>query len=100
MCSAVDTAGVSGTGSFAIKVVDTPPKLIGLVDLTVSATSPAGAAVSFTVAGMDRLDGPLPVTCSHRSGAVFPIGLTTVSCSTVDSSGATTAGRFAVTVVD
>lgn len=65
---------------------------------TVDATSPAGAAVSFTVTATDETDGALTPTCAPPSGSVFAIGTTTVSCSATDHSGNMASATFPVTV--
>src|SRR5918996_5842787 len=47
---------------------------------------------------LDAVDGPVPVTCTPRSGARFRVGRTVVTCEAVDSSGNTATARFAVFV--
>ncbi len=42
----------------------------------------------------------IPITCSHESGDVFPVGTTTVTCSTVDAGGNAVSCSFTVTVND
>jgi hypothetical protein len=56
-------------------------------DITVEATGPSGAAVSYDDGGL---------SCTPASGSTFPLGQTTVNC--VDAGGAATS--FTVTVVD
>jgi HYR domain-containing protein len=68
-------------------------------DLTVDATRPGGARVSYTTTATDDVDGTVPVTYSLPSGPRFSIGTTTVSCSASDSAGNTAAGTFKVTVL-
>jgi hypothetical protein len=98
-CTTTDSAGATATGRFTVRVTpNRPPKLHGLEDISVAATSPAGAVVKFHVWGLDLDDGRLPAMCSHQSGDIFPIGLTIVSCTTTDSAGATATGTFAVKV--
>ena len=41
-----------------------------------------------------------PVSCSHESGDVFPVGTTTVTCSAVDAGGNAVSCSFTVTVND
>lgn len=102
-CSVTDSRGLSASGSFTVSVAfstkNKAPKVRGLMNYRVRATSPAGATVSFNVWGTDLEDGLLPATCSHPSGEVFPIGKTTVSCVTTDSMGATRTGVFRISVV-
>ena len=70
-----------------------PPALSLPADLTVDATGPDGAAVTYAASSEGAT-----VTCEPASGATFPIGTTTVGCTAVDGHGATTAGSFDVTV--
>jgi N-acetylneuraminic acid mutarotase len=103
-CTATDARGNTANGSFAVTVthsttINMPPKVRGLVDHKVAATSRAGARVRFRVWGLDAEDGKLPAVCSHHSGQVFPIGLTMVTCTTTDSGGAIATGQFAVKVI-
>jgi N-acetylneuraminic acid mutarotase len=106
LCTAVDSRENTAEGSFTVSVVlntpdptNRPPRLRGLKDRRVSATSPAGAVVKFRVWGRDAEDGRLPADCSHQSGDVFPIGVTIVSCTTTDSDSATATGSFTVKVM-
>jgi hypothetical protein len=75
-----------------------PPVLSLPGDLTVAATSAAGAEVSYTVSALDAVDGEVDVTCDPASGSLFAVGDTTVSCSAADTSGNTATGGFTVTV--
>lgn len=69
-------------------------------DLTVEASSAAGAVVEFVVSADDDVDGTVVATCSHHSGATFPLGVTTVTCEATDVAGNTGSATFRVTVVD
>jgi len=62
------------------------------------ATSPA-TAVSYVASASDDVDGVLAVTCSPSSGAMFPVGTTTVRCTASDAGGNLATGTFTVTVV-
>jgi hypothetical protein len=98
-CSAGNTAGDTAHGSFVVNVVDTtPPALTVPAGVTAAATSPAGAAVSFVTSALDLVDGAVAVTCTPSSGAVFPIGMTTVRCSAGDAHANRAASSFKVTV--
>jgi len=79
---------------------NTPPAVTAPADITVEATSPAGAAVSFTATGSDTEDGALTPDCMTSSGSTFPLGSTTVTCSVTDSSGLSASDAFTITVVD
>ncbi len=72
----------------------------GASDTTVEATSQSGAAVNFTVTAADASSTPFAVTCSPLSGSTFALGTTSVSCTAVDGTGATSTTSFAVGVVD
>ncbi len=50
--------------------------------LTTWATSPLGANLTYSATAADPATGaPLAVTCSPASGALFPMGTTTITCS-------------------
>jgi hypothetical protein len=76
----------------------TPPALTLPGDLTVDATGPDGAVVTYSASAVDDVDGPVPVSCSPASGATFPIATTTVVCTARDAAGNAAAGSFRVTV--
>jgi hypothetical protein len=67
--------------------------------LTVDATSPSGAIVSFTATATDLVDVTDQVGCKPASGSTLPIGHTAVSCAATDKHGNTSApGSFDVYV--
>jgi hypothetical protein len=102
-CTASDAAGNTSTASFQVTVQDTtPPTLSGVpANITIEATGPSGAAVTFTKpTANDLVDGPVPVTCDHSSGSTFPLGTTTVTCTATDSHGNSKSASFTVTVRD
>jgi hypothetical protein len=102
-CSATDTAGNTGTGTFNVIVRDvTPPVVTVPGDITVEATSAAGAAVTFVPAptAFDVVDGSLTPICVPASGSTFHIGLTQVACTAVDAAGNEATAVFNVVVVD
>jgi hypothetical protein len=80
---------------------DNAPVVDPVADITVEATGPAGATVSFaSPAALDQVDGPLATTCDPASGSTFPLGTTTVTCSATDGEGFTGVTQFDVTVLD
>ena len=90
----------NSTGTYRVLVVDTdgenePCTITCASDVSVeSAPGQCGATVTYTAPAADELCGT--VTCSPASGSFFPVGTTTVTCST-------TAGpscSFDVTVTD
>jgi N-acetylneuraminic acid mutarotase len=79
----------------------TPPVLTASSDLTVEATSSAGAGVTFAAAtATDAGSGVASVSCDRASGDTFAIGVTTVHCSATDNTGNTANASFTVTVKD
>src|SRR5206468_4285583 len=78
-----------------------PPTVVVPNDMTVAATGPDGATVSYgAVTAIDNYDGPVPASCSTPSGDRFPLGATTVTCSATDRAGTTGTASFVVKVVD
>ncbi|HET8758527.1 MAG TPA: CocE/NonD family hydrolase [Solirubrobacteraceae bacterium] len=78
----------------------TPPTLADMPgDVTVTAPGAAGAHVSYgdPVAADDETADP-SVTCAPASGTLFPIGVTTVTCTAEDADGNTAAASFTITV--
>ena len=84
-----------------LTVVDTAPPFLGLPnDMTIQATGPSGATLTFFASANDSVDGQRPVTCSPLSGSTFAFGATIVTCSASDMSGNTATGTFKITVQD
>ena len=81
------------TVTFVVVVTSTAgsPPILTIPEVVVAeAASASGANVSFNPGG---------ATCDHASGSFFPLGSTTVSCSSSNSFG-TSAGTFLVVVTD
>jgi hypothetical protein len=79
----------------------TPPVVTVPGNMTREATGPGGAPVTYSGAtAADDVDGSLTPLCSPASGATFPLGATTVTCSATDSAGNTGSNSFTVTVQD
>jgi hypothetical protein len=98
-CSATDAAGNTGTGSFTVTVRDVTAPVLSLPSpISVKATSPAVAVVTFTATSQDDDGQSYPVTCTPASGSIFPIGTNTVHCSATDAAGNTGTGTFQVIV--
>src|SRR5207247_2489905 len=77
--SDLDTIAVTPTNTAPTLTVPAGP-------IVEEATSPAGATLNFVVSASDLEDEPDPVpSCDWSSGATFPLGATTVTCSVVDS---------------
>ncbi|HVZ73012.1 MAG TPA: PA14 domain-containing protein [Polyangia bacterium] len=69
--------------------------------ITVDATSPDGAPVTYDASATTIDDKPAALSCRLPSGATFPIGQSTVLCEAIDpGTGAVGLGLFGVDVVD
>ncbi len=90
-----------GPATFTVvaEQVQQPPLLSLPESVNVEATSPSGAIVTFSVSAVSFVDASATVMCDHVSGALYPLGDTTVTCSATDSF-ATTFGTFEVIVSD
>jgi PKD repeat protein len=64
------------------------------------AAGPGGTAVVYDAATADDDDSAFTPTilCTHASGSVFPVGVTTVTCTATDSAGNQDSDTFTVTV--
>lgn len=98
-CSATDTAGLIGTASFDVTVVDTTPPVLTLpTNVIQDVLGPASnAAISYAVSATDLVDGALTPVCTPNLGTIVPLGTTTVSCTATDAHGNPTSGTFTVT---
>jgi hypothetical protein len=101
-CTATDSHGNTAHKSFTITVVlvdTTAPVITVPDDISTTTPDPAGAAVSYTASATDNIDGPITPSCTPASGAVFPVGTTTVTCTAKDAHGNSSQATFKVTVV-
>lgn len=97
--SATDLAGKTATAFQHVTITDTtPPTLQVPSQITVQATGPTGASVSYLANATDLVDGPVTPVCTPQSGSTFAYGNTTVTCSATDSHGNTATGTFDVNV--
>ncbi|MGZ6563327.1 MAG: HYR domain-containing protein [Solirubrobacteraceae bacterium] len=123
-CTSPDTINALADGShtFSVRARDpagnidaTPPSRTWTVDtvpptlvvpangVTAEANGPTGSKVNFTVTGSDGTSALLPtqITCVPPSASLFPLGKTTVTCTTTpDVAGNIGTASFTVTVVD
>ncbi len=94
-----DAARNSATTTQAITVLDKEAPTINVpADMRVNATLPGGEYVSYTASWSDNV-GVTSGSCAPLSGAMFPIGPTTVNCSASDAAGNKAFGSFTVTVL-
>jgi hypothetical protein len=99
--SATDAAGNVAKGSFTITVRDTTaPALTVPQNLTLEATSAAGAVANFAASATDVVTASPTIAYSAAPGSTFPIGTTTVNVSATDAAGNKSTGSFTVTVRD
>src|SRR5262249_43237406 len=85
--------------SVALNVNDTTSPTLALPgNIAATATTPAGAAIPFAATATDLVDGAGAVVCTPASGATFPIGATTVTCSSADTHANAASGSFTMTV--
>ncbi len=98
--SALTTKHTTSNLAVAIAAALTPPRLLIPINIVAPATGANGAVVNFSLAAFDLGGQPLTVTSNFSSGALFPIGTTTVTASTVDALGNATSSTFTVTVAD
>jgi hypothetical protein len=78
----------------------TPPTIETPAEVIADATSADGAAVDYAVSASDGVDPSPSLVCEPPSGALFPIGETTVTCTASDAAGNTATATFTVTVRD
>ena len=95
-CMSTDAAGNVARASFVVQVGDTSAPTLRLPDdLTVEAAGQRTRVTFQASAG-----GARGVKCRPASRSLFPLGPTTVRCSTSDVQGNTARGSFLVRVVD
>jgi hypothetical protein len=100
-CRATDQAGNSTSASFNVTVRDSVAPSINVPSsLTMEATSSAGATVTFNATANDLVDGQLTPECTPRSGTVFGVRTTTVTCRVADAAQNQATGSFNVVVRD
>jgi Bacterial alpha-L-rhamnosidase 6 hairpin glycosidase domain/Bacterial alpha-L-rhamnosidase C-terminal domain/Alpha-L-rhamnosidase N-terminal domain/HYR domain len=87
-----------GSGSTHFAPDTTPPVLTVPAPITVNATGPDGAVVTYVATATDNLDPHPVVKCVPPPGAVFAIGTTTVTCTATDASMNTSSATFTVHV--
>ncbi|PIQ47788.1 MAG: hypothetical protein COW03_13460, partial [Cytophagales bacterium CG12_big_fil_rev_8_21_14_0_65_40_12] len=82
-----------------LKIDQDAPVITAPANISVFATSAAGAVVNYSVpVGTDACDVTTVLTAGFGSGATFPIGTTTVTYTATDGSGNTASASFNVEV--
>ncbi len=98
--TAKDAAGNTSTATPTSIIKDTiSPKFDPFNNITVEATSPAGAVVTFAPTATD-VTGTPTVTCDPSSGSTFALGTRVVTCTAEDSSHNKSTMTFNVYVQD
>lgn len=99
-CVASDRAGNEGSNTFDVVVRDTTAPTVHVsAPVTADATSKNGAAVQLTApTASDIVDGAVAASFDRRSGDVFALGTTTVTCTATDAAGNEGTATFTVTV--
>lgn len=98
-----DGRGGTATDFLVVQVRDTTPPVLSAVpaNIIAEATSVAGAVVTYSLpTAIDAVDPSPTVTCLPSSGSTYPLGTTTVNCTTTDASGNSDSASFTVQVVD
>jgi hypothetical protein len=85
-------------GAFEAIADVTPPIIEVPGSITVNATVPGSAMVTYVVSASDPDDPVASLVCSPASGSIFPVGATTVSCIASDTRGNVGSAVFVVTV--
>ena len=101
-CTATDSSGNQATCSFHVTVADgEKPSLAQPADIVKNVDPGLNTAVvAFPLpAAQDNCPG-VTVACAPASGATFPLGATTVTCTATDKSNNKTNVTFKVTVKD
>ena len=75
-----------------------PPEISAPADITVNATSPSGAIVTYEVTASDDTDPSPTVVCAPPTGGTFPIGVTVVGCTATDATGNQAIASFQIDV--
>lgn len=99
--TAYDPSGNSAAYGYTITVGSVPPPTLKVpAGITAEATRATGALVKWSATATDAKGVPLAVSCTPKSGSLFPLGTTKVTCSTSDSYGNRVTKGFVVRVVD
>ena len=78
---------------------DTTPPIISVPSNTTIESSEELTPVTFNVVSNDGVDGKINPTCDPPSGSLFPVGITSVTCTATDSAGNTATKSFTVKVI-
>lgn len=97
-CTTSDQDGRVTTGTFTVTVAILPPSLTVPAPIAVDSLAGTGATVSYATSASSLVYGTITPVCSTPSGSLFPVGVTTVTCTATDPGGRMTSKTFTVTV--
>jgi hypothetical protein len=98
-CKASDASDNTVEDSFKVFVVDSQPPIITIPpDITIPASTPDGAIVTFGITVKDIGDLQPSITCDKAAGA-FPVGISKITCKAIDASGNQSFASFQIKVV-
>jgi len=99
-CTASNKSGERATASFTVTVADDDAPVLSVPEpIQVRASSREGAVIEYKVTAADAVYGEVVPDCLPRSGTVFPIGVTNVSCTATDFDLNVGTGSFTVEVL-
>jgi len=105
--TATDAAGNTASATQTVTVLDVEPPVFVQARtfgasvqsiMSVNATSPSGAVVTYYVPATDNVM-VTSLSCEPASGSMFPVGTNQVVCTASDAAGNTASKSFSVTVV-
>ncbi|MCX6023671.1 MAG: HYR domain-containing protein, partial [Chloroflexi bacterium] len=100
-CTAADSYGNQSVETFDVTVSDTTAPTVSVpANLAVNVMGTSAVATYGAATATDAVGVVGGVVCAPASGAGFPLGVTTVTCSAHDAAGATGSATFTVTVVN
>jgi len=89
-CEVSDNSGNTSKASFILTlehITSTLPVLTVPGKMIKMATSNNGAEIEFDVTAFDEENDEISVSCDWSSGSIFPIGITTITCSAENKAG-------------
>jgi hypothetical protein len=100
VCRAVDRCERESRCEFTVSIIPDlqPPQIICPSNITVVTTCTNVAQIHYTVTATDNADTNVTITCVPPSGSVFPVGVTTVTCTATDDCGNRSECSFQVRV--
>lgn len=101
--TATDADGNSRATNFDVVVTDMVPPTISNIPANITTANDAGscdAVVSFMMPAVSDNCTGATIASSHSSGAVFPVGTTTVTFTATDAAGNSSTASFDITVQD